>query len=341
MALRFTRFETRGWLVKCPDDFRTIPIGDPAFLASLHVALRVTPTAAGGLTAEVADLWETARRGDVELSPIFACGDAGRLQAAVVTVHSPGATSLLLLSAVGPEVPLVQLAQCLHVAKTYSLARGDRLIEVLLDSTTAWEDRWHRPLTQTGFQFLTSLFYLSRQLDAVVAEPSLPADLTWLSYTPENEPLFLRALEDSYAQTLDCPELTGIRTTAEVLAGHRAAGEFDPALWTLAMRGGKPVGVGLLTPLRQRAATEITYLGVAQTARGTGVADALTAHAIAQSREVNAKVVALAVDVRNVPARRLYARWGFQRFQQRDVWIAASAQVLAKTEVGIRWPAGA
>ena len=316
-------------------DLCTIHIDDPAFLSMLHFILRVTPNADGEPAAEVADLWATARRGDVRLSPIFAHKDAEYVEAAVATVSSPGAASLLLLSPPSTKIPPDKLALCLKSARMCVLDCGDKLTEVLLDSADRLERGWHEPLRQAGFCFLTNLIYLFRPVDAAMVEPALPTGVSWLNYTARDETMFLRALEESYVGTLDCPELTGIRTTAEVLAGHRAAGEFDPALWTLAMRGGEPVGVVLVNPLRNRTATEITYLGVAQTVRGTGVAHALTAHAIVQSRKVSAKTVALAVDVRNTPARRLYARWGFQRLGEREVWIAASAQVPVNSEVGI------
>src|SRR5436309_500018 len=58
---------------------------------------------------------------------------------------------------------------------------------------------------------------------------------------------FADTLMATYDGTLDCPELNGDRTAAEVLAGHRAAAA-DPPDWALARSGPDPVGVVLLGP---------------------------------------------------------------------------------------------
>jgi ribosomal protein S18 acetylase RimI-like enzyme len=133
-------------------------------------------------------------------------------------------------------------------------------------------------------------------------------------------------LERSYAQSLDCPELTGVRTTSDVLAGHRATGEFDPGLWSVAMRGEEPVGILLLAPIPNASIAELVYCGVAQPARRKGVAHALLLRALTLTRSVSATSLTLAVDHRNVPARRLYDRWQFVPFAARAAWIATPLQ---------------
>ena len=115
-----------------------------------------------------------------------------------------------------------------------------------------------------------------------------------------------------------------MRTAAEVLAGHRTSGLFDPAHWWVVMRESQPVGVLLLCGVPGRAALEITYIGVAQPVRGTGVANALVKRAIEAVRSVNAGTLTLAVDRRNLPARRLYQRWFFRPIAMRDVFVASS-----------------
>jgi mycothiol synthase len=56
-------------------------------------------------------------------------------------------------------------------------------------------------------------------------------------------------------------------------------------------------------------------------ARGRGIGRALTALALAEARGAGAERVTLAVDVRNEPACRLYARLGFQVTEQREVYL--------------------
>ena len=111
---------------------------------------------------------------------------------------------------------------------------------------------------------------------------------------------------------------------SDVLAGHRVAGAFDPELWSVAVREAQPVAVLLLSRLARQEAVEIVYMGVAQVARGTGVADAVMRRAVEAAGRVGANTLALAVDLRNTPARKLYGRWGFVEFADRDAWIVTS-----------------
>ncbi len=132
----------------------------------------------------------------------------------------------------------------------------------------------------------------------------------------------------TYAQSMDCPELTTIRPVEDALASHKAAGDFDPHLWSVVLHENRPAAVLLLSPIGEHSAFEIVYMGVAQVMRGTGVAHSLMARAVGLAGQVSAKRLApgfdlaLAVDERNVPARRLYSRWGFESVGLRDAWIA-------------------
>jgi ribosomal protein S18 acetylase RimI-like enzyme len=80
----------------------------------------------------------------------------------------------------------------------------------------------------------------------------------------------------------------------------------------------------LTAPILDVKSLEIVYLGVAQPARKTGVANALLARAVQIARARNDALLMLGVDERNEPARRLYDRWGFLEAARKDVWIATS-----------------
>jgi len=320
-------------MIRTPS-IRTVPFSDIEFVALLARALRMSKSETGRPMAEVAELLAAARRGSMRLGPAVVYEVGGNPYAVVAGIQSAGAAALYLLSTVSPDAQASDCRHCLELARQSAADHGCKLHEVLLDPEDSRERRWHEPLRRAGFCFLTRLVYLTRRISSIQPLPIDQPKEHWISFCPGSEPLFLRCLEESYIETLDCPELTGIRTTAEVLAGHRAAGEFDPAFWKLAMREGQAVGVLLLNRLRGGDSTEITYLGVAQTHRRTGVASALVRMAEALSREASANQMALAVDARNAPARRLYARCGFEEVQFRDVWIATCAQVTTESDVG-------
>lgn len=131
-----------------------------------------------------------------------------------------------------------------------------------------------------------------------------------------------RALESSYDQTLDCPELCGMRETVDVIESHRSTGTFDPTLWTLVFRGGEPVGCALFNPVPENRSAELVYLGLGPAARGKGLGRTLLERGIAQvSRLTRASEVLCAVDERNGPALDLYRRAGFSAFSRRVAFV--------------------
>lgn len=273
------------------------------------------------------------------------------LVSACLAIESPGAAALVFVPAhLETDGQYRANVLVLKALQTIAWERSISLLEVLVPPGS---DSTRRALDEAGFRYLTRLQYLKRQetrrriphgvrneeregaaesrSPRLVTRVSLPSralnaatDLEWVSYTPDLEPLFQEAVERTYVQSLDCPELTDLRSTANVLAGHRATGIFDPALWRVARRREEPVGVMLLNRIPSETALEVVYMGVAQVARGTGVADALLQWAVQTAAHVSLTTLALAVDERNTPALRLYRRWGFVDTGVRDAWIASS-----------------
>ena len=91
------------------------------------------------------------------------------------------------------------------------------------------------------------------------------ADLR-MEHIPEE--VMQRVLEETYIGSLDCPKIHGIRSIEDIIKGHRAQGEYDAALWTVAMRGQEPVGVLFLSPSPSAQCMELTYLGITPLTRG-------------------------------------------------------------------------
>src|SRR5207237_5469916 len=121
----------------------------------------------------------------------------------------------------------------------------------------------------------------------------------------------------------DMPELEGIRSLDDILAGHRAAGRFVADRWRAGRRPGEPeaAAVLLLSEIPDRDAWEVAYLGLTPAARGRGLGRAVLAQALALARSHAARLE-LAVDSRNDPANRLYQAAGFTSFDRRAVHLA-------------------
>ena len=300
---------------------RLLTPGNAGFEATVAVALGHdvapdSPTACRVGSGAIADL----RAFGVTLRLAARIEQPPHAPTCLALVESPGATALLTacwenLSSGQSSAASEAVAACCG----FAFDHGCRFVELLLPPA-------HQPASSMAAGgraiHLTTLLYLRRSGTTIEPITSCAIPLTWHPYSQCKHELFLAALERSYAQSMDCHELATLRTAEETLAGHRAAGPFDPGLWWVVLCDNEPVGVLLLCEIPRERGLELVYVGVAQAARGTGVADVMIDRAMGLARDRGAKFVALAVDARNIPARRLYARRRFVEIGAKEVWIA-------------------
>ncbi len=302
-------------------DIRLIPDDHADCLHALHVAMDSPAPYSGTTDPQVADLLDRTRRGPSTIDLVFGAYTSERLVSACFALVSPGATAMVFLPHdQARETRRAATTGVLQSLQRSAWQRSIRLLEVLLGPGCL---RARGVLEASGFRYLSTLIYLMRRGHAIERSARPAVDLNWLQYTPDREDLFCEALKAAYAQSLDCPELTGLRSTSEVLVGHRSHAGFDPTLWWVALRGETPVGVLLLSRIESQVGLEIVYIGVAQPSRGTGVADALLDRTMEAARRDSAKFVTLAVDKRNTPARKMYARWNFVETMTRAAFVAS------------------
>jgi mycothiol synthase len=204
--------------------------------------------------------------------------------------------------------------------------RGTKVAQALLagdDALLAGDDApFAGPLERNGFPFLTRLEYLRHFLELPSNQLAGPERLTYQTFAECDPALFGDVLLGTYEGTLDCPEINGVRTAAEVIAGHQGGGDFDPRRWWLARLGGEPVGVLLVNALPESGAWDLAYVGVVPAARRRGVGAELVVKALWEAKAAGVPMMSLAVDARNEPARRLYRRLSFEPFGERSVYLA-------------------
>ena len=131
--------------------------------------------------------------------------------------------------------------------------------------------------------------------------------------TPEYRRLLMRCHDDS----LDCPELNQRRPADDILTGYLDTAP-DTHGWNLALWHGSPVGVAITT------LGELTFIGLIPEVRGQGLGSVF----LRQILDRMHGPCRLIVDERNIPARRMYDRAGFQPTDSRHVflWFAASGE---------------
>ena len=174
-----------------------------------------------------------------------------------------------------------------------------------------------------GFKRMAELIYLHRasQLRRPLPPPPLPADIIVSNYSPETHALFAQAILASYRQSLDCPALNGVRNIEDIVAGHKAGGDFDPRNWYRSVRTGinrtgtaeSPLGVLLLSKLPRGESAELVYLGLAPHVRGRGLGDWMMRQAFTTAASMGVARLSLAVDSINAPALKLYYRFGMAK----------------------------
>lgn len=248
----------------------------------------------------------------------FVARQRARIVGATLAVVFPGRTAVVMLPEPG-ELGIERSAQrgTLLAAVQALDAREPHYSQALLEPQARTRPQL---LQEAGFQRLGRLAYLLHAVGPRPAE-SRTAHVEWRSYNHELRPLLAETIQATYRDSLDMPELAGVRPMDDVLASHQAAGEFDPALWELAILDGRPAGCLLLAPQFGGRLLELVYLGVVPAFRGRGVGARLVARALEHARRRRVTHVLVAVDVRNSPARRLYERFGFHPLLEREVFV--------------------
>lgn len=213
---------------------------------------------------------------------------------------------------------------------------GVNILQALPDPIETWATAAYRAAEFTSVGILT---YMRGPVNDVITRIATYKDQPkdrWKGWTLRDyeslraehgtigaDDLFVSALDSTYLETLDCPELCGMRDTRDVLESHRATGKFDPRYWWLLIdEAGVPGACLLLNPCPEQRTIELVYLGLAPATRGRGIGRALITYGLGITCATrNGWDVACAVDDRNAPARNLYESLGFVAFGKRAALV--------------------
>lgn len=127
-------------------------------------------------------------------------------------------------------------------------------------------------------------------------------------------------IESTYIETRDVPELNGLRRMEHTLEGYAANIVGVPDTWWLVQCKGLDIGCLLLTRTANNCC-ELTYFGLTPQWRGKGLSKAIMNYVRnwAIANQING--ITLAVDLRNLPAIRLYQSCGFTTQSFVQAWI--------------------
>ncbi len=303
----------------------------------LSAAARLVGDAAGPKGQAARRMVTAAALHGIDLSWIWGTvdrvgGRPSRVRQACLVVPGSGKTAMCVLS--GPahgnpdqenleRVAAVRTGcRFLELERSRPGGRDIRLAQALPDPGEAWAVR---ALQDAGFIRVGELAYLRRQRSASYpAGPLSPwpdgitvRNVQGLRPGDPDRAALIRALDRTYEATLDCPELCGLRDTADVLESHRSTGVFDPALWWLVFLNEQPHGCMLLNRCPDHGTVELVYLGLSPELRSRRIGSRLLELGLAAIDSTGGTPITCAVDLRNAPALRLYGRLGFREFGRR------------------------
>jgi ribosomal protein S18 acetylase RimI-like enzyme len=283
----------------------------------------------------IAEVLSESRRGEIDLSGLWVIRQkGGRVTGALLTQTLAGKVAAVWAPELGPCWRRRKLATALVESVLIGLkARGIRLAQAVLDESV--DPQAARDLDQGGMPRVTDLLYLERELSAPMrsvragfqglgaCRPCSSGAFSWRRFEPESEAEFRAVLQATYEGSLDMPELERVRAMDDILQGHRSAGRFAPERWQLGRIPGEQeaAAVLLLAEIPHRHVWEIIYLGLTPAARGRGLGREALEHAVELARP-HVPRLELAVDVRNIPATRLYQSSGFVIRDRRAVHLA-------------------
>ena len=308
-------------------DFAARNIGpDLLFVA----ATKLVSQDVGDVRTAAKRLINSAPKFGIDLKLIWGVPDgAGSLRQVCLAVLGAGRTSTMFLSKPDTSRPKDQRIrdriECLHAACRDLHDRfGDR-VQVAQALPTVNEDEEIQALADAGFTRVGDLTCLRREAAPLDDAPLvLPEGYSLRRYESlaDGERLLMAALDRSYEQTLDCPELCGLRESRDILDSHRATGKFDGRLWWLLMKGDEPQGCVLISPIPDERRYDLVYIGLAIAARGKGLSRKILVHAIREAESIHGDwALTCAVDDRNIAARRLYESLGFRSFAQHSAFV--------------------
>jgi GNAT superfamily N-acetyltransferase len=241
----------------------------------------------------------------------------GQAAAAALVAENPGKVGMLLHSPPsGRGVNFSALAATVRAAAEEALGRGMTFVQALIDPR---ETRSIAAVNEAGFTILADLLHMQRR-DRPTLDEENP-HFHWLNFTQFSHDELAALIVETYRGSLDCPQLGALRGADDVIACHQSSGVFCPRSWLILRHDGKDAGCVLMNESSSDKSSEIVYLGVAPQHRGKGLGKSLLRRALACAHQRRMERVVLAVDDRNVYAKRIYEAEGFSFSHRRLAYI--------------------
>nr|WP_290829973.1 GNAT family N-acetyltransferase [Halomonas sp.] len=300
-------------VIPCPPDKRRE--------ALLHLAAAHEPALQPMLSTALKGMTDAS---DEQWQGLLVSYQNAQLNGAIWVQRLPGNMARLWLPRVlaspsAEEKPLHMLLDAAHQwVKTHPI----RLCHVELAPQAAETEAL---VLEHGMQRLVHLDHLVGRVDLISQSDQrlplntgAPLSLQPLSGLSSAEQLDLLAKVGRHS--LDSPALRDILSVEELLAGFYHQDPQAPQHWYAVSYQQAVVGVLLLAPRPALGRWELLLMGLTPEWRGQGLGRALLNKAMSVAQQSGVAEIMLAVDERNLPAKRIYQQAGFKSFAQQRLF---------------------
>ncbi|MDA1007377.1 MAG: GNAT family N-acetyltransferase [Planctomycetota bacterium] len=247
-----------------------------------------------------------------------------RAVAGALILDRPGRAGTLLSSKPdrGRSDSSALVGQVIRAATDLFHAKKSPGVVLAMTSPDSNEDRGG--LEAGGMTPFATMVFMVSPLRATAWDVTTPIGSNHsLHAAPNDRHALVALLDETYIDSVDCPELTSRRRTIDTLCGHLGTLAGPSNGWIVAEREGKLVGLAIVQKSQSDSPGQwdLSYLGVVPSARKSGIGRSLLVEAARITRAAGAKRLHLACDSRNTNARKLYASFGFHETERRVAWI--------------------
>lgn len=246
----------------------------------------------------------TATRGNRVVSSIWCLSQPGKIG----TVWGPG-----ILSEESDSTADLLIQQAIQFAKQ----RECHLIQSLIGQENQSAGQL---LAGSGFRSITLLTHLEAFTEDAQAEPP-HSDLLFRRCEDYRSEAFRNLITQTYENSLDCPELDGMRDVEDVLEGYYATSNRSTFNWYTIEHGNEMIGVIITAHHAEPQQLELIYFGLIPRFRQLGLGSEMIRFVLQLSQFLGCRSTITGVDQRNTPAMALYRRFGFQQADVKELLL--------------------
>jgi len=265
----------------------------------------------------VTALLAAEKQGKVSFDGLFTATRGSRVVSSIWCLSQPGKIGTVWGPGILSDEPDTTAEHLVEHAIAHGKQRGCHLLQSLIGQENRAAGNL---LIRSGFRSITLLSHLEALTEEVHVEP------------PRNELRFLRCedfrsedfrslVAQTYEESLDCPEVDGMREIEDVLDGYYATSGRSTYNWYTLQNGDEAIGVIITAHHAEPQQLELIYFGLLPRFRRLGLGSEIIRFVLQLAQFLGCRSTITGVDQRNAPATTLYRRFGFVQSNVKELFL--------------------